>query len=377
MAVVLVVDDRESDRDELVSLLRHAGHRTLEARDTTTALETIRAESPDLVLTDILMRGMDGYEFVHRLRSAPGIEQPRVVFCTSTYLTAHAEELATACGVSRVITTPADPEVILGQITAVLETDFDLPEEAPPEEFDRTHLRLISQKLVEKVEELEASNRERGRLVADLVTAQEVERARIAADVHDDSIQTMAAACLRLDMLRDDLTDPVEQEAVEAVAEKVRGAVERLRRLIFDLSLRSVEAGGLAAALEGYVREVGAEAGFEGQLKGETPAALPHEVQTILYRIAQEAIRNAQKHAQPAHVRVELGRRDGGTVMNVVDDGVGFLVEAADHRPGHVGLPSMRERADLAGGTFRLESTPGAGCDVEVWVPDAVPEAAT
>ena len=104
MAVVLVVDDRESDRDVLVSLLRNAGHKTLEATDATTALETIRAEAPDLVLTDILMRGMDGYEFVHRLRSATGIEQPRVVFCTSTYLAPHAQELAKACGVSRVVT---------------------------------------------------------------------------------------------------------------------------------------------------------------------------------------------------------------------------------------------------------------------------------
>jgi signal transduction histidine kinase len=376
MAVVLVVDDRESDRDVLVSLLRQAGHTTLEAGDAITALDTVRAEAPDLVFTDILMRGMDGYEFVHRLRSATGIEQPRVVFYTSTYLAAHARELATACGVSRVITKPAAPDVILKGLTSVLETDFELPT-APPRDFERAHLRLVSQKLLEKVKELEGSNRERGRLVADLVTAQEVERARIAADVHDDSIQTMAAVALRLELLRDEVADPAAREAVDVVAEKVRAAVVRLRRLIFDLSPRNVENGGLAEAIETYVHEVGVEAGFKGELSGEIPTALPYEIETTLYRIAQEAIRNAQKHAYPEHVRVELGRRGEGTFMSIVDDGLGFQTGTANQRPGHVGLRAMRERANQAGGSFRLESAPGAGCGVEVWVPDVAAEPGT
>ena len=377
MAVVLVIDDRESDRDQLVTLLRNAGHRTLEAGDAITALEAIRTEAPELVVTDILMRDMDGYEFVHRLRAEAGIEQPRVVFCTAIYLAEPARALASACGVARVITKPEDPAVILAGLTAVLEADVEIPE-APAADFDRTHLRLVSQRLFDKVQELERANAERGRLVADLVRAQEVERARIASDIHDDSIQTMAAVCLRLDMLRDDLADAVEQEAVEEVAEKARLAIARLRRLILDLSPRSVASGGLGAAIEAYLREVGAEAGFDWQLQGEAPTDLPKEVDTILYRIAQESIRNAQKHAEPASVRVELGRRDGGTLMRVVDDGVGFRGETAGkHRPGHVGLPSMRERAELAGGSFLLESAPRAGCAVEVWVPDVVTESRT
>jgi signal transduction histidine kinase len=376
MAVILVVDNRESDRDALVTLLRQAGHRTLEAGNPSTALRTIRAETPELVFTDIVMPDMDGYQFVRNLRTDPAIEQPRVVFCTQTYLAEPAQELAKACGVSRVITKPADPELILEVLTEVLQADVD-PPVAPPDDFDRTHLRLVSRTLLDQIEELEAANRDRSRLVADLVRAQEAERARIAADVHDDSIQMMAAVALRLEMLRDDLADPAEQAAVDAVAVKVRGAVVRLRRLIFDLSPRGVESGGLAAGIEAYLREVGLEAGFEWDLVGETSADLPDEVQTILYRIAQEATRNAQKHANATCVRVALGRRDGGTVMRIADNGVGFAGETAEHhRPGHVGLPSMRERVDLAGGTFRLDSAPGAGCTIEVWIPDVATEAA-
>jgi signal transduction histidine kinase len=185
----------------------------------------------------------------------------------------------------------------------------------------------------------------------------------------------MAAACLRLEMLSHDLADPAEQEHVEAIAEKVGLAVGRLRRLVFDLSPRGVESGGLVEGIEAYLREVGSEAGFDWHLDGEATADLSNDVKTILYRVAQEAIRNAQKHASPASVRIELGRHDGGTVMRIVDDGVGFAADVAqEHRPGHMGLLSMRERAALAGGTFRLESAPGEGCTVEVWVPDVASE---
>jgi signal transduction histidine kinase len=237
--------------------------------------------------------------------------------------------------VSHFITGPTDPRLNLDALTEVLRADRESP-------------------------------------VARLVSAQEAERARIAANVHDDSIPAMAAVALRLETLRDRLVDPLDQAAVEDLTEEVLGALARLRRLIFDLSPRALE-GGLAAGIEACLREAGAEGGFGWDLRGEPPAGLPVEVQAILYRVAQEAIRNAQKHASPAGIRVELGRRDGGAVMRVVDDGRGFRPEAAnEYRPGHAGLCSMRARMDLLGGSFRLDTAPGAGCAIEVWVPDGV-----
>jgi PAS domain S-box-containing protein len=237
-------------------------------------------------------------------------------------------------------------------------------------EVDRNHLGLLNQKLLEQVDQLAEANLERSRLLADLVRAQDQERTRIASDIHDDSIQVMAAAALRLEMLGEDLAETEHGEMVGEVAEKVRQAVGRLRRLIFDLSPRSLESGGLGPAIETYLREVAVQAGFRWNVEDQLRAQLPDEVKTILYRIAQEAIRNAQKHADARSVTVALSERDGGSLLRIADDGVGFSAgRNAEHRPGHVGLPSMRERAALAGGTLTLETAPGAGCVIEVWVP--------
>jgi signal transduction histidine kinase len=271
---------------------------------------------------------------------------------------------------------PAEPQDILSAITAALERDLDGPEMSA-EEFGRA-LRLLNQRLLEKVGELQEANVDRSRLLANLVWAHEAERARIASDIHDDSIQVMAAAALRLEMLGDDLVDSGHGDAISEVAEKARHAVGRLRRLIFDLSPRALENGGLGSAIRAYLREVCTEVGLEWSVEDRLGRHLPDVVEVVLYRIAQEAIRNAEKHAQARTVSVTLSEQDGGSLLRIADDGVGFSAGGpGERRPGHVGLPSMRERATVAGGTLRLETAPGQGCVIEVWVPDAVFPAAS
>ena len=338
MTRVLVVDDRPDCREQLVALLRYAGHETLEAGDGSEALQMIRAKQPDLVITDILMPGM-----------------------------------ATACGTPGIVQKPANPETILATIVDGMESDQNGSALSDDESFDRVHLRLVNRKLFEKVAELETVNLERRKLLAGLVNAQENERSRIASDIHDDSIQIMAAVALRLEMLGEDVTDPEQSETLSDIADKVAQAVRRLRFLILDLNPQSLESGGLGRAIGAYVREVAAEAGFTWRIDDALAQELPDDVEVILYRIAQEAVRNAQKHAQARTVVIALSRIDGGTTLRVADDGVGFEpAEATKFRPGHLGLTSIRGRATMAGGRFELESAPGAGCAVEVWVPDAI-----
>jgi signal transduction histidine kinase len=372
MAQVLVVDDRAANRELLVTLLRHGGHEPKEAADGFEALRAVRAGAPDLVITDIVMPGMDGYEFVRKLRAEPAIEQPRVVFCTATYLAGQAQELANACGIDCVIEKPVDAATFLDTVREVLASDMD-GAPLPDESFDQVHLRVVNQKLLEKVTELETANLERRRLLAGLVRAQEDERSRIASDIHDDLIQIMAAVALRLELVAEDLTDPEQREALADLGARVGKAVSRLRRLIFDLSPRSLESGGLAGAIEAYLGEIGTEAGFRWRVDAGPREDLPEEVEVILYRIAQEAIRNVKKHAEASSVSISLSRSDGGTRLRVADDGVGFEPsDALRYRPGHLGLASIRERATMAGGEFRLDSTLGAGSVLDVWVPDSV-----
>jgi signal transduction histidine kinase len=243
-------------------------------------------------------------------------------------------------------------------------------QEMPDQTFGHTGLRQPNVQLVEKVEQLAQANLARSRLLANLVKAEELERARIASAVHDDSIQVMAAVALQLEMLGDDLGGSDHGAAVGEAAGKVRSALGRLRRLIFDLSPRSLETGGLGPAIETYLREAGAEAGFAWTVGDRLRSHLPDEVDAILYRVAHEAIRNIQKHARARTVTVVLSERNRGTLLTIADDGVGFSAGTdTESRPGHIGLASMRERAELAGGTLRVEASPGAGCVVEVWLP--------
>ncbi len=158
MATILVVDDQPVNRQFLTTLLSYSGHRLLEAADGAEALAQVRTESPALVIADILMPTMDGYEFVRQLRSEPAIAQTPVIFYTSGYQEREARLLAEACGISHIITKPSEPEVILGVVNAALSLTPPTPPAPPPEEFDREHLRLLTDKLSKKVNELEAAN---------------------------------------------------------------------------------------------------------------------------------------------------------------------------------------------------------------------------
>jgi len=120
MAKILVVDDRPTNRQFLLTLLGYSGHRLFEAADGAEALVLVRAQHPDLVITDILMPTMDGYEFVQDLRADPDIASTQVIFYTATYSTPEANLLAKACGVDTVLRKPSDPEEILAAVNRAL-----------------------------------------------------------------------------------------------------------------------------------------------------------------------------------------------------------------------------------------------------------------
>ncbi len=157
MATILIVDDQPTNREYLVTLLGYGEHRLLQALDGAQGLEVVRAERPDLVIADILMPNMDGYEFVRRLRAEPAIAATPVIFCTAHYHEREAQALAAACGVSHLLTKPCEPEVVLRTVGAALEAG-PVPLPSLPVEFDRDHLSLLTDKLSEKAGELKRVN---------------------------------------------------------------------------------------------------------------------------------------------------------------------------------------------------------------------------
>ncbi len=169
MATILIVDDHIINRAFLVTLLGYAGHILHQAGDGAEALAVVRAVRPDLVITDVLMPIMDGYEFVRRLRADPAIAYTPVIFYTATYLEREAQALARDCGVEYVLVKSAPPDLILRTVAAMLAQAPLVPAQdirAPDDSFDsfeHAHTRLLTNKLAAKVDELMDVN---GRLAA-------------------------------------------------------------------------------------------------------------------------------------------------------------------------------------------------------------------
>jgi diguanylate cyclase (GGDEF)-like protein len=158
MAKVLIVDDHADNRELLAALVRALGHEPLFAGDGSEALTVARRERPRLVISDILMPTMDGYEFVRQLREDPSIARTEVMFHTAFYHDREARALAAACGVSRIMLKPSEPPEMLQAIEAALHGQ-ESPQPPPVAGgFDDRHLRLMTDKLSVKVQELEASN---------------------------------------------------------------------------------------------------------------------------------------------------------------------------------------------------------------------------
>jgi signal transduction histidine kinase len=156
---------------------------------------------------------------------------------------------------------------------------------------------------------------------------------------------------------------------LDELEQTIRLSVSRLRHLLFELRPPVLDSEGLSAALALYIDKIAQES--EGRYTRQDELVVQPDEQTrvILYRIAQEAITNVRKHAGPANVTVLLRERDGGYLVQIADDGVGFASGDQTSLQGHLGLAAMRERATLAGGWVRVESAPGEGTTVQAWVP--------
>jgi signal transduction histidine kinase len=229
--------------------------------------------------------------------------------------------------------------------------------------------------LEQDVRQLNAAEMEQARLLSDLIRAQERERARIAAGVHDDTLQVITGAMLRLQQLRRRLRDPGALEVLARLEESIALAADRLRRLIFDFRPPALERSGLAAAVRDLLSRLADDTGLEVRLYNRLGAEPALPTRLLLYRILQEALVNVGRHADAAVVEVTIADQAGGYLVRVADDGVGMpaststTTPAPDAKPGHLGVILMRERAEFSGGWFRLDSAVGLGTTVSVWVP--------
>lgn len=220
---------------------------------------------------------------------------------------------------------------------------------------------------------------ERARLDRDLLTrvieAQEAERARVSRDLHDQIGQSLTSVLLGQRLVLDalDSGDPGLRDAHDR-AEEVRSlavdALNEVRQLAFELRPIVLDDIGLVAAVRRLASDVAERNDFtlDVDLDGLTDdTRLPGEIETVVYRVVQEALTNVTRHARASRVRVSVVVADGRLRAEIVDDGTGFDPAAAQHRS--LGVTGMAERAALAGGEVRIASAPGAGTTVRLDVP--------
>ncbi len=219
------------------------------------------------------------------------------------------------------------------------------------------------------------ADRARSRRLASLViSAQDEERARIARELHDSSAQTLTALLLQLSAAVREERDGAMAERLEEIRVMAASALEEVRVLSYTVHPRVLDDLGLVAALECLARRTRSAAGVEIDVFLQAPAdAAPYPVPppaaSVLYRVAQEALTNAVKHAKSKTVCISVDATPQLAALEVRDDGIGFDVDEAERRRPGMGLFSMRERVSLVDGALEITSVIGSGTRVHASIP--------
>ena len=372
---ILVVDDEVPNLKLLSEILSGAGYRVRPARVPQLAIDSARAQPPDLILLDVRMPEMDGFELCRRLKQDDLTRDIPVIFVSALQ---DVEEKVRGFEVGGVefISKPFQEREILARV--------------------RTHLALhnmtvhLEDLVTQRTAELAARNQalnteieERNRaeealheyqdrlraLAADLTITEERERRRIAEELHDGPVQVLAFARMRLASARK-MADVNERDrALDEVSEILRQATLDTSGTVSDLSSPVLKELGLTAAIADWMethiqKRFGIEAAVISHLEEAEALGVDDLSRAILFRNARELLANVIKHAEASSVRVTLERNGDNLELTVRDDGAGCDPDTAfcdGSGKGRFGLFSIRERMADLGGALEIESAPGRG----------------
>jgi signal transduction histidine kinase len=239
---------------------------------------------------------------------------------------------------------------------------------------DTTNARVNDQTIRSLLQFLQERDFDRASVLRRTNSAIEAERNRIARDLHDGPVQGVSAASLSLEaallmVKAGDLESGID--ILTKVREELSEEADNLRRLMSGLRPPLLEERGLVPAIRETLSKFGDEHGVETEFSGRVRSEVPADIETLAYRIVQEALANTGKHARAASVGVTIESDTGQLRLEIMDDGEGFDSDRArDYlREGRVGLASMRERVELVNGTFTVHSTPGRGTTIFAMLP--------
>ena len=232
-------------------------------------------------------------------------------------------------------------------------------------------LKQTEQRLTQTIDRLQQVDAARQLLLRNLSSAADRATKQFATQLHDDALQKLTAAEMRLAAAtQTGATDEPTRIAMEDASALLMQVEDALRNLLHNVRPPSLETeGGLEKTVRERLMLMHAQSGVGFDCDIDLRAEPPYETKTVLFRQMSEALTNVEKHAQATRVRVELKSEKGGVYGAITDNGRGFVVAERDRLPGHLGLLALNERPLLAGGWAKITSEPGAGTIVEFWIP--------
>ena len=359
-AEILVVEDTPASLELLAQLLSQAGYTVRPALEGRMALRSAQASPPDLILLDVRMPGIDGYEVCRRLKADARTRDIPVIFLSA--LREAGDKLkGFALGAVDYVAKPYQPEEVLARV--------------------RTHveLRHLQSRLEERVNErtaqllaaqtsLHESQSRLQELAGFLQTVREEERTGIARELHDELGQALTALRIDLGWLRDkcgQLAPPLVDRTEAAYALVVR-TIAALRRISEGLRPGMLDVLGLAAAIEHHVSQFQERTGIACTLTmNREEFELSEPLATAIFRVVQESLTNVARHAQAQRVAVRIDDNDEIRV-SIEDDGCGFVTSSAKKT---FGLLGMQERVKILGGRIDIASQPGHGTLISACLP--------
>jgi signal transduction histidine kinase len=218
-----------------------------------------------------------------------------------------------------------------------------------------------------------ATDRARMRaLAAEVIEVGDRERAALARELHDSTAQRLAALMLQISAAARDANDPALAARLGEIRDAAEEVTEEVRLLSHTVHPRVLDDLGLVPALRKLARDSSTGTGIDVDVEANTEGTdIPHPVAAALYRVAQEGVRNAVRHAAPHRVRVVFHELNGTATLEILDDGKGFNLQEAERRRPGMGLLSMRERVSLVDGELSIKTAPGDGTAISATVPMA------
>jgi signal transduction histidine kinase len=378
---IVFVDDDAMTREYIAQILRPLG-RVDTFPDGSLALAAIRRELPDLLVTDVRMPGLDGLQLLRALRDDERTKTVPVIMLSGRSDDESRLESMTS-GADDFLVKPFSARELFARVQSLLvlwrERKQAIADLRAAQEQLESQVEARTRELGDALTSLRLEMAEHHRteaarvgLLRRLVKAQEDERRRIARDLHDHMGQQLTALRHQLETLEQrSAADPrslVQIEHTLVIARQIEADIDFLA---WELRPALLDDLGLRVALADYVERWSAHAGVYAVVHSTGLDAWrpSQEIETNLFRVAQEALHNISKHANASRVEVLLDRRGREMVLIIEDDGAGFDPSVRLDANRGMGLDGMHERAALIGGRLEVESEPGRGTTVFMRVP--------